>query len=377
MIDSSHSSVVLPDLAAVAESDGRPTTARPSEGSCVGEGSDGSQSSDEVRWRTGSDGFDNTDGSVVEIPIRSLLPADSPRLTGPNFEHVRILAETEGELPPIIVHADSKRLIIGEHRRLAALMRGEETIRAKLYRGSEGSAFVMAVRSNVKHGLPLSMAERKAAAARILQFFPAWSDRAIASVSGLSHKTVAMVRSSSTAGSDILANRIGQDGRVRAVQISEKRHRASEMLKENPEATLRKVAEATGLSPTTVRDVKSRMNRGEDPVIPRQRTRDSQPRKRVRTTPINEGWDPLCAIRNLKVDPSFRFNQAGQLLLRSLDAPVNMPEHDLLISRLPSHCSGVIARLAAHSAAWWQEFERKLSDHGDFDEVGEVVNACD
>lgn len=41
---------------------------------------------------------------------------------------------------------------------------------------------------NTHHGLPLTRADRKAAAQRILDIHPHWSDRAIAKVTGLSPK---------------------------------------------------------------------------------------------------------------------------------------------------------------------------------------------
>jgi hypothetical protein len=43
------------------------------------------------------------------------------------------------------------------------------------------------------HGLPLTLADRLAAAARIVTACPYWSDRAVAAVAGLSPKTVTAV----------------------------------------------------------------------------------------------------------------------------------------------------------------------------------------
>ena len=80
--------------------------------------------------------------------------------------------------------------------------------------GSEADAFVRAVQANIKHGLPLSLRDRKAAAARIVYSHPWWSNRAIASVTGLSPKTVAGIRRSTgeSAPGDV---RVGRDGRAR------------------------------------------------------------------------------------------------------------------------------------------------------------------
>jgi len=40
----------------------------------------------------------------VLVPIESLVIGDSPRLAGINADHVRVLAEMDENLPPILVH---------------------------------------------------------------------------------------------------------------------------------------------------------------------------------------------------------------------------------------------------------------------------------
>ncbi|MFD0433138.1 ParB N-terminal domain-containing protein, partial [Streptomyces chartreusis] len=94
-------------------------------------------------------------------------------------------------MPPIIVHRDSMRVIDGLHRLRAAQLRGHSTIAVTFYDGTEADAFVLAVESNVRHGLPLSLPDRKRAAVRIIATHPQWSDRKIASVTGISPATVA------------------------------------------------------------------------------------------------------------------------------------------------------------------------------------------
>src|SRR2546423_5542310 len=206
------------------------------------------------------------------LPIRSLLPADSPRLAGEDEEHVRLLAESYAELPPILVHRKTMRVIDGMHRLRAALLRGEESIKVRFYSGSEDAAFVLAVESNIAHGLPLSLADREAAAGRIVKSNPQWSDRAIAGVTGLSAKTVGVIRRGACADLPQLHSRIGRDGRVRPLNGADGRRRASEVFARRPDASLREVAGEAGISPGTARDVRERMRRGEDPIPPRQRT---------------------------------------------------------------------------------------------------------
>lgn len=86
------------------------------------------------------------------------------------------------------------RIIDGAHRVRAAQLRGRSHIEARFFDGSAADAFVLAVESNISHGLALTLAERSAAAERILASHPHWSDRAIASSTGLSAHTVASLR---------------------------------------------------------------------------------------------------------------------------------------------------------------------------------------
>ncbi|GAA0664744.1 hypothetical protein GCM10009535_50600 [Streptomyces thermocarboxydovorans] len=58
---------------------------------------------------------------------------------------------------------------------------------------------VLAVKLNSSHGLPLTLADRKAAALQMLADFPEWSNRRLAGIVGLSDKTVAALRRRSAA----------------------------------------------------------------------------------------------------------------------------------------------------------------------------------
>ena len=129
-------------------------------------------------------------GRTEIIRIESLAPADSPRLAGEIHEHAQRLAESECDLPPILVHRPTMRIIDGTHRVKAMAYRGRDEIEAEFYDGSLEDAFVLSVHANVRHGLPLSLADRRAAARRILNTHADWSDRAIAQLTGLSAKTI-------------------------------------------------------------------------------------------------------------------------------------------------------------------------------------------
>src|SRR5438128_1449366 len=84
----------------------------------------------------------------VIVEISSLLPADSPRLAGEDTEHARTLAETGEDLPPILVHRPTMRIIDGMHRLRAAVLRGESQIEVYFFDGNTDAAFVLAVESN-------------------------------------------------------------------------------------------------------------------------------------------------------------------------------------------------------------------------------------
>ncbi|WP_280445542.1 ParB/RepB/Spo0J family partition protein, partial [Nocardia brasiliensis] len=134
--------------------------------------------------------------AIVEFPLSELLPPESsPRTAGENAAHIRMLAESSTAFPPIVVHRGTTQVIDGVHRLRAAQLRGDSTISAVLFDGSITEAFVLAVKLNAAHGLPLSLSDRKAAARRILMAYPQWSDRAIAAVAGISPKTVGVIRS--------------------------------------------------------------------------------------------------------------------------------------------------------------------------------------
>ncbi|MFC5753345.1 ParB N-terminal domain-containing protein, partial [Actinomadura rugatobispora] len=208
---------------------------------------------------------------VVQVEIGALSGADSPRIFGENPDHVEALAAAGAELPPIIVHRATMSVIDGMHRLRAAELGGQDTIAVRFFDGDEADAFVMAVKSNIAHGLPLSLADRKRAAQRIIASHPRWSDRMIASVTGIAPGTVAEIRRRATAEPAAETARMGRDGRVRPINGSEGRRIASELITENPDLSLRQIARRAGISPETARDVRNRLRRGEDP-LPRRRS---------------------------------------------------------------------------------------------------------
>src|SRR6202011_3893714 len=113
-----------------------------------------------------------------------------------------------------------------------------------------------------------TMTERTGAAEQLLRSHRDWSDRAVAALCGLDPKPIGRLRSATYEPADGRrpAARLGRDGRLRPVDPVALRLRIAEVLVEEPSASLRWVASHVGASPETVRDVRERVRRGEDPV---------------------------------------------------------------------------------------------------------------
>jgi ParB-like chromosome segregation protein Spo0J len=231
---------------------------------------------------------------VVDLALDRLKFGLSPRAERYDPAHVAALAEVLHKVPPIVVHAPTMRVVDGVHRAIAARSAGRTTIQAVLFQGDEAEARIEAVRSNIAHGKPLSLAEREAAAGGILELVPDWSDRRVASVSGLSPKTVARLRRCSTEtrateDSAQLRGRVGRDGKLRPIDPSAVRRRVAEALRTDPRASNREIAKRTGASQATVRDVRQRLSQGASVVS----SLSEQRRKRNKTpTSASDGRFP-------------------------------------------------------------------------------------
>jgi ParB-like chromosome segregation protein Spo0J len=316
--------------------------------------------------------------AVVSVPVLALRPADSPRLNGEDKAHIARLAETETALPPILVDKRTMRVIDGMHRLMAASLQGRETIDVLFFDGNEADIFLHAVQENVAHGLPLSQADRRAAAERIIVSHPHMSDRAIGHSAGLAAKTVAGIRKRSSEDAPQSNARVGRDGRVRPLNSGEGRRRAAELLTQQPEASLRDVARAAGISPATVLDVRKRLERGE-PAVPARHAANGRtangaegnadgcesPAPAVRLSPPDSRStalsDPASAVEKLLRDPSLRGSERGKGMLRLLHVNAVAAEQLPDIARgVPPHCVSIVVQLARQYAEMWQDFAKEL-----------------
>ncbi|MEU8797496.1 ParB N-terminal domain-containing protein [Spirillospora sp. NPDC048819] len=313
------------------------------------------------------------------MAIELLRPADTPRLTGEDEDHIRKLAEAETDLPPILVHRRTMRVIDGTHRLGAAMLRNQTEIKVIFFDGSEDEAFVRAVKENVSHGLPLSLAERRSAAARIIRSRPESSDRAIGRWTGLSPKTVRTLRRRSNGEQPQSNVRIGADNRVRPLNGTDGRRRAADVIMAQPDASLREIARTAAISVGTAHDVRKRMHRGEDPVLTGGRAAKSKPRVASPSGRARESrgetarrpggafgaGEPQHAVllRKLKKDPSLRHSDVGRELLRWLHGrAVFTGDWSGLVSAIPSHCAGMVAELARACATTWNELALELEN---------------
>lgn len=295
--------------------------------------------------------------NAVEVPVGALLAADSPRAVRVDESHAQGLAHSGGTLPPLLVHRDTMRVIDGTHRLRAAVLRGQDTVAVTYFDGSAEDAFVLSVEANISHGLPLTHAERTAAALRILRSHPDWSDRGIAQRAGLSAKTVGALRRRAGPGPDP-PGRVGRDGRIRPADPVRGREIAARLLAGRPTASLRQIAREAGIAPSTVRDVRRRIGEGADPVPAAQRRTGPAPPE----VPARGRGQPLpVLVTSLCKDPLLRLSEAGRLLLRMLDLQVSgLSQWERIIAAIPPYRAETAAAAAAQCARDWQELSEEL-----------------
>ncbi|MFI1358029.1 ParB N-terminal domain-containing protein [Streptomyces sp. NPDC020898] len=310
---------------------------------------------------------------VEPVPISSLMPGYSPRLQGEDAAHVARLAEVDGQLPPIVVERVTMRVIDGMHRLMAACAKGRETIEVRFFDGTAEEAFLLAVQSNMAHGLPLSREDRRAAAVRILALCPHLSDRAVARTAGIGAKTVAVLRATSVDVTPYPKARRGRDGKVRPLDGAEGRRKAAELLAERPHASLREVARRVGISPATVSDVRKRLASGRLPVPERdlhkeELTVGTQRRPKPGGSVVEETVSAMRStdaslMDKLLRDPSLRHKESGRQLLRLLQrSGLERQELLKLAETVPSHCTDLVAALAREYAGMWVEFAQEVGE---------------
>lgn len=302
-----------------------------------------------------------------QIAVSSLRPADSPRFDI-DPEHVRRLADGDAEFQPILVRRETMRVVDGMHRVRAVKLRGLHTLAAQWFEGDEREAFLLAVESNVKHGLPLSREERKHAALRILCYHPDWSDRSIAKMSGLSAKSVGAIRQQSSKGRPQPEVRIGCDGRARPSSTAAGRAVAAEVIRQNPTASLREIARQAGISVGTARDVRRRLASGQEAVPAKQRKSYADSRAVIPTVvdrrpvaSVPDHAQRMYLFDRLRKDPSLRLSENGRFVLHQLRTQLCSTEDwRRLAPAIPTHGRTAVAELLSACADDLMEVAEEL-----------------
>ncbi|MFE4517090.1 streptomycin biosynthesis regulator [Kitasatospora sp. NPDC056783] len=347
---------------------------------------------------------------VDRVAVSALRRADSPRRSL-DREHIETLAGLDEPFRPIVVRAGTMDVVDGLHRLEAAVHRGDQEIAVRWFHGGPQEAYVYAVHANTVHGLPLSLAERRTAAERILLTHPQWSDRRIAAVAGLSARAVAELRAARQP-SDGATVRVGRDDRARPLDPQRGRVLAARLLHTQPDASLRTIAAQAGISPGTVRDVRARLSRGEHPVPARQRRAAREPKaaaaapgglqtvdpaasppvsgdaahppaaidacpgapvrlraearaKRPGREVPTELYDIEATLRSLRRDPALRFTEEGRFLLRTLEPQLLLAaEQQRILHRVPGHVAPRLSAAARAYAASLNAFADQLDSCG-------------
>jgi hypothetical protein len=100
--------------------------------------------------------------------------------------------------PAIVVFDDGRNLWLadGYHRLEAKRKAGHNVIEAEIRRGTARDAILYAIGSNATHGLRRTQADKRRAVERLLRDpdWARWSDRKIAEIAKVDHKTVGTIR---------------------------------------------------------------------------------------------------------------------------------------------------------------------------------------
>lgn len=162
--------------------------------------------------------------TATHIPLDRITtdPAVQPRVEGVDPDHVRVLQEAPHAWSPLVVvqREDHYLVVDGSHRLEAARQLGRTSVTCEVRPESDDCDLTaLAFALNRDHGKPLTLADRKAEAERLLRHAADHSDRQIAALAGLSDKTVGKIRSELQRTADIprSTSRVGADGKTRSV----------------------------------------------------------------------------------------------------------------------------------------------------------------
>ena len=142
----------------------------------------------------------NSGAQVIEkVRIDDICIDDSPK-TRVFFNIYKIreyasLLQNNIKLPlPVLIKDEGGKLLVGDgfYRIKAQMKLGRKIIEAVVRQGDKDSAFLFSIEANKAHGVPFTREEKRLHIIRLLENpkWRNWSDRAIARICDVSHKTV-------------------------------------------------------------------------------------------------------------------------------------------------------------------------------------------
>jgi transposase-like protein len=162
--------------------------------------------------------------------------------------------------------------------------------------------------------------------------------------------------------------RIGLDGRMRRVDIAERRRLARDLIAKNPGASLTEIAREAGISPTMAHDVRRQLANGHDQITLGRPATELV----VRPKPGHSGHgpasprpgpvrQPAVILQRLRRDPSLRSSEHGRSLLRWLSAQsAGAEEWAGFLDGLPPHSTSLVQEVARGIAHTWTSFANEL-----------------
>jgi len=188
--------------------------------------------------------------------------------------------------------------------------------------------------------------------------YPDCSDRAIAESAGLSHHTVARIRRKRSTGQIAQSNsRRGKDGRTRPLTANDGREAAARLLLTDQSKTLREVARQTGVSLSTVHDVRDRLARGVSPVV------SMTPRGTTPNVHLARGQAVLTRLWN---NSAVRSHEKSKTMLQLLAHSLRTADDaQAACKNAPELCRDAVADIAAAAGNAWTRLAQELRSRTD------------
>lgn len=334
------------------------------------------------------------EGEIVELPVAEIGPGPLVRADRLDYDHVRLLAASLDEVPPVQVRETGKgwSLIDGAHRHAAAKAEGRETIRAVVRSMDDAEALEAAIEANTTHGKPLTADERKAAV-RLLIRTTKFSDRRIVEICGVSPATVADLRpkcSGAPQGApEHPAKREGADGKEYPSPgvAAAARRRAEEAHEANPDLSVRELAKLAGCSTGTAQSVKNSQREATSPPPPAgnhpdpdaphaaaggQSDGEGSPARPLSVVPptsdettVGELLDPVPVPGAWAKDPLCKKSNAAQAFARFADRRMVRADEDMpaeIAADCPAEYRTGAARQARDAAQFWTALASQLEN---------------